>query len=50
MQVPYNGLKQYGHLEGMGDEFTKRIKKSILDALGVRGKPLIRWETRALNT
>ncbi len=43
-------FKWFGHLERMvGDELTKKIYKSRVDTVGVKGIPLIKWEDRVLE-
>ncbi len=44
-EVKCSNLRWSGHLERMeGDELTKRIYKSGVDAVGVKRRPTIKWE------
>lgn len=41
-------LMWFEHVECMGDrEFTKMVYEREVEGSGVRGKPLVRWESRA---
>ena len=48
--VKRNTLRWFGHLERMGEsEMTRRIYKGGVDAVGVRGRPPVKWEDRLLE-
>ena len=48
--VKCNTLRWFGHLERMGEnEMTRRIYKGGVDAVGVRGRPPVKWEDRLLE-
>ncbi len=48
--VKHSTLRWFGYLERMGgDEMTKRIYKSGVDAVGKRGRPPIKCEDRVLE-
>ena len=49
-EVKRGTLRWFGHLERMGEEkMTKRVYKSDINAVGVRGRPLVRWDDRVLE-
>jgi len=48
--VKRNTCRWFGYLERMGEsEMTRRIYKGGLDAVGVRGRPPVKWEDRLLE-
>ena len=45
--VKRNTLRWFGHMERMDEnEMTKRVYRSKVDAIGVRGRPPVKWEDR----
>ena len=48
--VKRSTLRWFGHMERMDEsEITKRVYRSKIDAVGVRGRPPIRWDDRVME-
>ena len=48
--VKRNTLRWFGHMERMNEnEMTKRVYRSEVDAVGVRGRPPVKWEDRVIK-
>ena len=47
--VKRNTLRWFGHIERMDEnEMTKRVYRSEVDAVGVRGRSPVKWEDRVI--